>query len=80
MATRKFHLSEEAIDELKRAEKATRKSSELRRMQAVRLYGSGQTVSRLKRMRSGLVTMRVRGVFWKSMDRMSAGMTKSPDG
>lgn len=42
MATRKFHLSEAAIDELKQAEKATKKSSELRRMQAVRLYGSGQ--------------------------------------
>ena len=47
MATRKFHLSEEAVDELKRAEKATRKSSELRRMQAVRLYGSGQAVKQI---------------------------------
>ncbi|MDX2137166.1 MAG: helix-turn-helix domain-containing protein [Chloroflexota bacterium] len=47
MATRKFHLSEEAVDELKRAEKATRKSSELRRMQAVRLYGSGATVRQI---------------------------------
>lgn len=47
MATRKFHLSEETIDELKQAEKATKKSSELRRMQAVRLYGSGQAVRQI---------------------------------
>jgi transposase len=47
MATRKFHLSEEAIDALKRAETATKKSTELRRMQAVRLYGSGQAVRQI---------------------------------
>ncbi len=47
MATRKFHLSDEAIDELKRAEQTTKRASELRRMQAVRLYGSGQAVSQI---------------------------------
>ena len=47
MATRKFQLSEEAIDELKQAEKATKKSSELRRMQVVRLYGSGQAMKQI---------------------------------
>jgi len=47
MAKRKFHLSEAALDELKQAEKATKRSSELRRMQAVRLYGSGQRVKQV---------------------------------
>ena len=47
MATRKFQLNEEALDELKHAERATKRSSELRRMQAVRLYGSGQAMSQI---------------------------------
>jgi transposase len=47
MATRKFQLNEEARDELKRAERATKRSSELRRMQAVRLYGSGQAMPQI---------------------------------
>ena len=45
--TRKFHVNEVAIDALKQAEKATKKSSELRRMQAVRLYGGGQAVRQI---------------------------------
>lgn len=47
MAKRQFYLSEKAVDELKRAEQATKRSSELRRMQVVRLYGSGQPVAQI---------------------------------
>lgn len=59
MATRQFHLSEEAIDELKRAEQATKRSSELRRMQVVRLYGSGQPVAQI----AELSQMSIRGIL-----------------
>jgi predicted RNase H-like nuclease (RuvC/YqgF family) len=48
MARRQFHLSEEAVDELKRAEQATKRSSELRRMQVVRLYGCGQPMAQIE--------------------------------
>lgn len=50
MATRKFYLNQEAIDALKQAEKATKKTSELRWMQSVRLYGSGQAVAQIAEM------------------------------
>jgi len=59
MAIRKFHLSEEAVDELKRAEQATKRSSELRRMQVVRLYGSGQPVAQI----AELSGMSIRGIL-----------------
>jgi putative transposase len=42
MATREFVLNETAVKELERAEQSTRQVGELRRMQAVRLYGTGQ--------------------------------------
>lgn len=41
MATREFVLNERAVQELERAEHATKQVDELRRMQAVRLYGTG---------------------------------------
>ncbi len=42
MATREFILNETAVKELERAEQSTRQVDELRRMQGVRLYGTGQ--------------------------------------
>lgn len=41
MAKREFDLGERAVHDLKRAEQATRNAAELRRLQAVRLYGTG---------------------------------------
>ena len=41
MAKRQFQLSEAQIKELKRHEQQTRRVAELKRLQAVRLYGSG---------------------------------------
>ena len=41
MAKRQFQLSEQQIQELKQAEQQTRDVRELKRLQAVRLYGSG---------------------------------------
>lgn len=59
MATRQFHLNEEAVEELKRAEQGTKRSSELRRMQVVRLYGSGQPVAQI----AELSHMSIRGIL-----------------
>ncbi|MCK6581419.1 MAG: helix-turn-helix domain-containing protein [Anaerolineae bacterium] len=59
MTTRQFHLSEEAVEALKQAEKATKRSSELRRMQVVRLYGSGEAVRQI----AELSNMTVRGIL-----------------
>lgn len=42
MATREFVLTETAVKELERAEQTTQEVDELRRMQGVRLYGTGQ--------------------------------------
>mgnify|MGYP006307102477 FL=1 len=41
MAKRQFHLTDEEIKAFKRAEGQTRDAYELKRLQAVRLYGSG---------------------------------------
>lgn len=55
MRTREFHLTESASKELERAEQTTKRSDELRRLQAVRLYGTGvdlatiQTVTQLSK-------------------------------
>lgn len=59
MAKRQFYLSEEAVDELKRAEQATKRSSELRRLQVVRLYGSGQPMAQIAQ----LSQMSIRGIL-----------------
>ena len=42
MATRQFHLSEIQIKEIQQQERQTQRVSELKRLQAVRLYGSGR--------------------------------------
>lgn len=42
MATRQFELNETQIKELKQQEQQTRRVSELKRLQAVRFYGSGR--------------------------------------
>lgn len=41
MAKRQFQLSEQELEELQQAEATTRDAHELKRLQAVRLYGSG---------------------------------------
>jgi transposase len=41
MAKRQFHLSEQELAQIEQAEAQTRDAHELRRLQAVRLYGSG---------------------------------------
>jgi transposase len=45
MATREFILSEAAVKELERAEQSTEQVDELRRMQGVRLYGTGAAMA-----------------------------------
>jgi len=44
MADRKFTLREQEVEDLQRAEDATRDGRALKRLQAVRLYGTGQPV------------------------------------
>jgi transposase len=41
MAKRQFHLSEQELEQFEQAEAKTRDAHELKRLQAVRLYGSG---------------------------------------
>src|SRR5436309_11031495 len=41
MAKRQFQLSDQQVEELRQAEQQTRDVRELKRLQAVRLYGSG---------------------------------------
>jgi len=45
MAKRKFKLSAEAIQAFEKREHETREALELRRLQAVRLYGSGESLA-----------------------------------
>jgi transposase len=45
MAKRQFQLSEDALQQFRRAEQATRDVHELRRLQAVRLYGTGSAMA-----------------------------------
>jgi len=45
MAKRQFQLSEQDLQQFRRAEQCTRDVHELRRLQAVRLYGTGSSVS-----------------------------------
>jgi len=47
MAKRNFQLSEHAIKELRQAEQQTRNVYELKRLQAVRLYGSGMPIGQI---------------------------------
>lgn len=47
MAKRQFQLSEKEIQDFRQAEQQTREVHELRRLQAVRLYGSGVNLSEI---------------------------------
>lgn len=50
MAKREFHLSEEEIVAFRQAEAQTRDVRELKRLQAVRLYGSGESVETIQKL------------------------------
>lgn len=45
MAKRQFHLNNEQVEELKQYEHRSKRPDELKRLQAVRLYGSGRKLS-----------------------------------
>jgi len=47
MAKRQFHLNEQEIAQLRRAEALTRDIHEFKRLQATRLYGSGVAVTKI---------------------------------
>ncbi len=50
MGTRIFKLNQDALSEIARREQVTRDARELRSLQAVRLYGSGETGERIREM------------------------------
>ena len=50
MAKRQFQLTDEARQALEQAEWQTRDACELRRLQAVRLYGSGVATPQIRRL------------------------------
>jgi transposase len=58
MAKRQFILNEEEQNELRRAAGQTQDSRELRRLQAVRLYGSGYAVSEI---------VQITGCSWRAL-------------
>jgi len=47
MAKRHFQLNEQAIEQFRQAEQQTRDVHELKRLQAVRLYGTGMTIKQI---------------------------------
>jgi transposase len=47
MGKRQFQLSDTEIGQLRQQEQQTRRASELKRLQAVRLYGSGMAVEEI---------------------------------
>jgi transposase len=72
MAKRQFILSEEEQNELQRAEGQTQDPRELKRLQAVRLYGSGYGVSQI---------VQVTGCRWRAvMDWCAAYRGDGPGG
>ena len=48
MANRQFQLTEEEIQRIEQAEQQTRDAYELKRLQAVRLYGSGVPTQQIR--------------------------------
>ena len=58
MAKRQFELSEQEVNELVRAENTVTNVRELRRLQAVRLYGTGYPVEEISR---------ITGCSWRSL-------------
>jgi transposase len=72
MAKRQFVLNEEEQNGLRRAEGQTQNAREMRRLQAVRLYGSGAAVSEISNMT---------GCSWRAlMDGCAAYRTRGVDG
>ena len=72
MAKRQFVLDEAEQNELRRAEGQTQEARELKRLQAVRLYGSGYAVSDITE---------VTGCSWRAlMDWRAAYRTNGPGG
>jgi transposase len=49
MRKRTFHLSEHELEQFCQAERKTRDAYELRRLQGVRLYGSGESIGQIQR-------------------------------
>ena len=47
MAKRQFQLNEQAIEQFRQAEQQTRDVHELKRLQGVRLYGTGMTIEQI---------------------------------
>ena len=47
MAKRHFQLNEQAIEQIRQAEQRTRDVHELKRLQTVRLYGTGMTIKQI---------------------------------
>ena len=50
MAKRKFYLTDDERRAIEQAERQTRDAYELRRLQAVRLYGIGETVASIQKL------------------------------
>jgi len=72
MAQREFTLTEQEIIDFQRAEEATQKVRELKRLQAVRLYGTGQPVQMIQT---------VTGCSWRAlMDWCQAYRERGLDG
>lgn len=53
MAKRQFHLTEDEIRAFRQAEGQTRAGRELKRLQAVRLYGMGEPVATIQKLVGG---------------------------
>ncbi len=58
MAQRQFSLSEQEINQFQRLEDSTQKARELKRLQAVRMYGTGYAVDKIKE---------ITGCSWRSL-------------
>jgi transposase len=58
MAHRQFSLSEQEVNQFQGLEDTTQKARELRRLQAVRMYGTGYTVEQIKE---------ITGCSWRSL-------------
>jgi transposase len=58
MAQRQFSLSEQEVNQFQGLEDTTQKARELRRLQAVRMYGTGYTVEQIKE---------ITGCSWRSL-------------
>ena len=48
MSKREFYLTAEEVQQFRRAEQQTRAAHELRRLQGVRMYGTGESLTKIK--------------------------------